>query len=79
MSCGRGERCIWHRFSVCLIFIFFRGWKYYVSDAVYLGGCTPSEVGWSPLEVRFSPSEVFVIWFWNGAGMIPGVLDCVSR
>ena len=77
MGCRRGERLLGHIFSVCIIFIFLRGWEYHVSADVCLGGCTPSEVGWVPSEVRCSPSEVFVICFWSRAGMIPGVLACV--
>ena len=56
MGCRCGERRLGHRFSVCPIFIFLRGWKYHVSAAVYWGGCTPSKVGWAPSEVRCSPS-----------------------
>ena len=48
-------------------------------DDVFLGRCTPSEVGWAPSEVSCSPLEVVVIGFWSGDGMSPGVLDFVSR
>ena len=75
----RGERRLWHCFSVYLIFIFLHGWEYHVSAAVYLGRCTPYGLGWAPSEVRCSPSEVFFIWFWSGAGMGTGVLYSVIR
>ena len=52
MGFRRGERRLGHRFSVCIIFIFLRGWEYHVSADVYLGGCTLSEVVWVPSEVR---------------------------
>ena len=79
MGCRRGERCLGHCLSVCIIFLFSRCWGYHVSAAVYLGGFTPSEVGWSPSEVRCSPLEVFFICYWSGDGMSPGVLARVSR
>ena len=79
MGCRSGERHIGHRLSVCLIYIYLRGWEYHVSAYVCLGGCTPSGVGWAPSEVICSTLEVFGIWFRSGAGMSPGVLDRVSR
>ena len=79
MGCRHGELCLGHCFYVCLIFLFLRGWSYHVSSVVYLGGCTPSEVGWETSEGSCSPLEVFVISFWSGVVMIPGVLDHVFR
>ena len=79
MGCRCGERRLGNRFSVCLIFIFLRGWKYHVSSAVYWGGCTPSKVGWAPSEVRCSPLEVLIIWFWSDTSMSPGALAPVNR
>ena len=79
MSCGRGEWRLGNRLSVYVIFIFLRDWEYHVSSAVCLGGCTPSEVGWSPSEVCCALSEVFVIWSCIWAGMSTGVLARVSR
>ena len=78
MGCRLGGRLLGYCFSVCLIFIFLRGWEYRVSASVCLVGCTPSEVGFSPSEVSCSPSEVFVIWFLSGGGMSPEVLYRVS-
>ena len=78
MGCRCGERRLGNCFYVCLIFIFLSGWEYHVSESVCLGGCTPSEVSWALSEVSFSPLEVFVIGFWSGTGMSPGVFDRVS-
>ena len=74
-----GERCLGHRFSLFVIFLFLRVWEYQVSAAVCFEGFTPSELGWAPWEVSCSPSEVFFIWYWSGAGMVPGVLARVRR
>ena len=79
MGCRSGERRLGKHFSVCLMFIFLLGWEYHVSDAISVeeGGCIPSEVSSAPSEVSCPYSEVFVFWFWIGAGMSPGVLDSV--
>ena len=66
MGCRRGERCLGHSFSVCIIFLFLRSREYHVSDAVCLGGCTPSEVGLGHSEVRCSPLKVFLYGFGVG-------------
>ena len=79
MGCMRWERFLGHSFYVCLIFIFLHIWSYHVSASEFLGGFTPSVVGWEPSEVRCSLSEVFFVCYWSGAGMSPGVLYGVSR
>ena len=79
MGWRRGESCLGHLFVFVLLFIFSHGWAYYASAGVSLGGLPPSEVGWAPSEVICPPSEVFVVRFWTGAYIIPGVLDSVTR
>ena len=74
-----GERRLGYHFFFFVLFIFSRGWEYHASADVFFGGFTPSEMGWAPSIVRFPPSEVCVIWFWSGADIIPGVLDCMNR
>ena len=79
MGWRRGESCLGHLFFVVLLFLLSRVWEYHSSDGVSLGGLPPSEVGWAPSEVICPPSEVFVVRFWTGAYIIPGVLDSVPR
>ena len=64
----RGERCLVHRFIVCIIFLFFRVWEYHVSYTVYFGGG-----GVHPLKCSVHPRKALL--YGLGVGLV-WVLGC---
>ena len=79
IGCRHGGRCLGYCFCIFPLFIFSCGSAYHVSASVFRGWVLHlSEIGWAYSEVSFLFSEVFVIGFWSGASMIPGLLDRVT-
>ena len=78
MGCRHGECRLGYRSLSVLYFLFYVAGNTLSQLKSVWGGAHPLKWVWHPLKCAVPPSEVFVFYFLSGAGMNPGVLDCVS-